>query len=349
MKTLSETDLIRLESLFSNSRNVAIVTHVHPDGDALGSSFGLHHFLWGRGVQSTVIVPDPVPETLSFVMEGSSRGHLAVASGDMRKAEAILRSADLLVCLDFPSFRRAEGLTDILYGMECPKVLVDHHLGPDTDAFDLVFSETEISSASELLFWVLMGLPGVGSDASELPAACARCLMVGMTTDTNNFANSVYPTTFRMASMLLEAGVDRNRIVSDIYNHYREERYRLLGHLLSESLVITGDGVAYMIVDSDDMARFDVREGDTEAFVNQPLGIGRVRMSIFLKRQSEDVFRVSVRSKEGTSANRLAARYFHGGGHEMAAGGRLDVPGDVRDGREAAAYIEKVTKEFFAL
>jgi len=346
VKKLIETDLLRLESLFSESGNVAIVTHVHPDGDALGSSFGLHHYLAGRGVKSTVIVPDAVPETLTFVLSGAPEGQPVVACDNMAEAEAVLRSADLLVCLDFPEFKRAEGMTNTLYDLSCPKVLVDHHLRPDVDAFDVVFSEEDISSASELLFWVLMGLPGVAGDATRLPADSARCLMTGMTTDTNNFANSVYATTFMMASSLLAAGVDRNKIVSDVYHHYREERFRLLGHLLADSLVITDLGVAYIIVDTDDMVKYDVREGDTEAFVNQALGIGKVRMSIFLKRQNEDVFRVSIRSKLGTSANQCAGRYFHGGGHELAAGGRLDVPADVRDGKEAATYIERVTREF---
>jgi len=347
MDNLSRIDLERLDSLFAKAVNVAVVTHVHPDGDALGSSFGLAHYLVRRGAAPTVIVPDEVPETIRFILAGATDNQPVVASLDKALAESVLKSADLLVCLDFNSFKRAEGLEDILPTLTCPKVLIDHHISPDRESFDLCFSETEISSASELLYWILLEMQDVAGDAALLPPDSARCLMTGMTTDSNNFANSVYPTTLQMASQLLAAGVDRDQIVSDIYNNYREERFRLLGHLLADCLTITDDGVAYMIIDADDKEKYDVREGDTEAFVNMPLGIGRVRMSIFLKQQDESLFRVSVRSKKGTSANQCARRYFHGGGHEMAAGGKLLIPEDVRDAVEAAEYIKSVTSEFF--
>lgn len=342
-KSLSEGAPARFERLFSEAGKVVVVTHVHPDGDALGSSFGLFHFLDSRGVPTDVVTLDPVPGTLDFLPDARVREHHIVASEDMAAAEAVLRGADLLVCLDFPTFNRAgDALGDILGGLVCRKVLIDHHLSPDRASFDLVFSETAISSASELLYWVLDSIGGT------MPAETGRCLMAGMTTDTNNFANSVYPSTFEMASRLLRSGVDRNRIVTDLYHNYREQRYRLLGYLLSEKMVITPHGVAYMILDTDEMDRYDVSEGDTESFVNNPLGIDRVRMSIFLKRQDEGLFRVSIRSEEGVSANLCARLHFHGGGHELAAGGRLYVPDDVKDGADAAAYIERVTSEFLA-
>jgi len=346
MYNINRSDIEFLNGLLKESQNIVIATHVHPDGDALGSSFGLFHYLREIGIKATVIVPDSVPETLSFLLDEASSKALIVNAESADAAAAAIASADLLICLDFNSFKRAEGVTERLAEASCRKVLIDHHLNPDRPSFDLVISETEISSASELLFWVLMSLPNVAGDANRLPAETARCLMTGMTTDTNNFGNSVYPSTLEMASILLAAGVDRDAVVADIYNNYREERYRLLGHLLADKLTITKDGVAYMIVDADEMVEFDVKEGDTEAFVNMPLGIARVRMSIFLKQQG-DVFRVSVRSKRGTSANLLAGTYFHGGGHELAAGGKLIIPDDAADAAQAAAYIERVTSEFF--
>ncbi|MCQ2144764.1 MAG: DHH family phosphoesterase [Bacteroidales bacterium] len=347
MDTLDRQSLARLDELFGKATNVAIVTHVHPDGDALGSSFGLQHYLRSRGVASTVIVPDEVPETLYFVLEGADEAQPVVAASDLSRAEQILASADLLVCLDFNAFGRADLLAPALAAMTCKKVLVDHHLRPDRDSFDLCFSDTQVSSASELLYHVLMSMPDVAGDACALPAHCARCLMTGMTTDTNNFANSTFPSTLDMASKLIAAGVDRDSILYGIYNNYREERYRLLGHLLSDVLTITADGVAYMVLGEEDKQKYDVREGDTEAFVNMPLGIRGVRMSIFAKQQDESVYRISIRSEKGVSANVCAGQYFHGGGHENAAGGRLDIPADVTDTRSVAEYIEAVTRKFF--
>ena len=227
------------------------------------------------------------------------------------------------------------------------KVLIDHHLAPDSGAFDLVFSTPEVSSACELLYNVLLALPDVVGDVSRLPKPSAEALMAGMTTDTNNFSNSVYPSTFAMASGLLGAGVDRDGILQKLFNEYRENRLRMMGWLLYENMRITDAGVAYMIITSDTAERFGIREGETEGFVNMPLAIGRVKMSILLKIDGNGYFRVSVRSKKGYSSNLCATRYFHGGGHENASGGRLFFPQDIPSPDEAAGYVERVTGELF--
>ena len=196
-------------------------------------------------------------------------------------------------------------------------------------------------------------MPDIKGDASRIPALAAASLMTGMTTDTNNFANSVFPSTLAMASGLLAAGVNRDRILQDLYNSYRENRLRMEGYLLHENMKITPEGVAYMIVDKKLASEFNIREGETEGFVNMPLAIGKVGMSIFLKEDGEGFFRVSVRSKKGISANKCATRYFHGGGHERASGGRLffsrtdGVPADINAPGEAESYIVRSVAEFF--
>ena len=195
----------------------------------------------------------------------------------------------------------------------------------DQDLCCIGFSETEISSASELLYQILMSTPQVSEDAKKLPLSTATSLMTGMTTDTNNFANSVYPSTLIMASTLLAAGVDRDYILSQLYNQHSENRLRLMGHMMKELLTITEDGAAYMILDLKTQHKYGIKEGDTEGFVNMPLSIANVRISLLLK-EDTDRIRVSIRSKKGTSANRCARMHFNGGGHENAAGGRLDIP-----------------------
>lgn len=347
MKDITDSNITCLQELTGKAENIAIVTHVHPDGDALGSSLGLRNFLLTKGKESDVIIPDRHPDSLEFLFEEDDRKHLTIASESIDKAVGLIAGADLIICLDFNSFKRADGLTDALYSATCPKILFDHHLNPEREAFNLVFSETEISSACEVLYTVLLALPDVNGNPSALGTRCGECLLTGMTTDTNNFGNSVYPSTLGMASGLLAAGIDRDAIISNIYNQYREERFRLMGYLLSQKLVITSYGLAYMVLDKLEQKKFNVKEGDTEAFVNIPLGIGRVRMSIFAK-EDDGYFRISIRSKVGTSANALARDSFHGGGHTLAAGGRLFIPEDISDAGDAASYIMSVTEKFFS-
>ena len=343
--TVTEDKIIRLGKMLEDSLRVTVVTHTRPDGDAIGSSSAMVRWLEGKGKEVRLIIPNAMPDFLTFVTGECCPGH--VIRFDLEPDEALgwIEACDTVICLDAKGFGRMEGMSEVLESHEARKVLIDHHLEPHEEMFDIVFSETEISSASELLFWVLLALEGT-DDASRLPMPVLRALLTGMTTDTNNFANSVFPSTFEMASKMLAAGVDRDGILSELYNRCRENRIRMTGFLLKDKLRILPCGAAYMVLRAGELAAYDIREGELEGVVNMPLTLENVRMSIFLK-EDEGYFRVSLRSRRGTSAFRFAERYFHGGGHEQASGGRLYFPEDIADPSMAEGFLERVAEEYF--
>lgn len=353
MKKIDARNIDTLDGLAGGCRTVTLVAHIHPDGDAIGSTQALRAYLEARGADAVVIYPEAVPETLAFMVKDVDADRIMDGSKSPEEARKRIMSSDLIFCVDCNSFSRTGDMEKTLREAPAKKVLIDHHLAPDVEAFDLVFSDADVSSACELMYYVLLEMPDIKGDASRIPALAAALLMTGMTTDTNNFANSVFPSTLAMVSGLLAAGVNRDQILQDLYNSYRENRLRMEGYLLHENMKITPEGVAYMIVDKKLASEFDIREGETEGFVNMPLAIGKVGMSIFLKEDGEGFFRVSVRSKKGISANKCAIRYFHGGGHERASGGRLffsrtdGVPADINAPGEAESYIVRSVAEFF--
>ena len=339
-----DTEGIRkLDALLESGKAVTVTAHTHPDGDALGSVSALVSYLRERrGKDAVAVLPDSPAATVRFIVPDS----VPLLCHDMEPEACLARIAasDLLVLLDCNGFSRTEPLQEACEASPAPKVLIDHHIGPDRDRFDAVFSTPDVSSASELLYYILLELPDIGRDAGRLPADAARALLTGMTTDTNNFANSVYPGTFRMAADLIAAGVDREAVLAELYNRYRENRVRVMGYLQYEDMRITPEGLAFIIATRDILDRFGVKKGETEGLVNVPLAIDRVKMSILLK-QEEDHFRVSIRSKKGWSARDCAVRHFHGGGHENASGGKLFWPGDIAAPEEAAAYLEQVSRD----
>lgn len=345
MEIISKYDISEFETAVRSAERIAVTAHMRPDGDAVGSCTALYHCIKDMGRQAVIVLPDKAPGYLSFITETIGRGDLVSHEDDPAGAQAAISGCDLLFSLDYNAFHRTGKMEPLLDASKARKILIDHHLNPSRELFDLAFSETQVSSTAEYLFYILMGTGAYSGGAESLPADAATALMTGMTTDTNNFANSVFPSTLRMASALLEAGVDRDMIITHLYNEYREERIRLLGKLLSEGLRITDDGVGYIVLSKKMMDRYGLQEGETEGFVNIPLSIGKVKMSCFFK-EDEDRIRVSIRSKRGISANRCATLYFHGGGHEQAAGGRLSIPDDVASVDDVAAYAEKVTGEF---
>jgi phosphoesterase RecJ-like protein len=330
------------------AKQIALVTHTHPDGDAVGSTLALRSFLEENCGKRAVkaLYPSPWPDPVDFLFEGI-RDKVLVWNEDAGAAARWIAGSDLIICLDFNAFNRTEGMQDALRESPAEKVLIDHHLNPDRESFDLCFSRTEISSASELLFQILLSLPQSGGMARNLPQRCLDALMTGITTDTNNFANSVFPSSFQMASELVAAGVDRDAVVQQIFNNYRENRVRAMGYMQAEGLQILPCGGALMVLTRAIQERFDIREGETEGLVNVPLTIGKVRLSILLKEEG-GLFRVSIRSKRGTSAQQLAQRFFHGGGHENAAGGKVLIGEDIPSAGDAPAYVESILKNYLS-
>ncbi|MBR1678691.1 MAG: bifunctional oligoribonuclease/PAP phosphatase NrnA [Bacteroidales bacterium] len=333
-----------LSGLIDRASKVTVAAHARPDGDALGSCAALAEYLTtSRGKDTAAILPDTPPRNLRFLLPDGIPFlfHDAEPENALRR----IRESDLVILLDCSGFSRTEGLEVPFRESGAGKVLIDHHLNPETEDFSLVFSTPGISSASELLYWILLEMPGMDGNPRRLPPRCAAALLSGMTTDTNNFANSVFPSTLRMASQLLEAGVDRDAILTELYQRSRENRVRAMGYLQNEGLHITPEGVAYMIATREIQDRFGLEEGETEGLVNIPLSIEQVRMSILLK-EGDGQYRVSLRSKKGISAQRCAAAWFNGGGHENASGGKLLWPRDIARKEDAAAYLEMVSKEF---
>ncbi len=334
---------LTLSAWIDSASSITIVSHARPDGDAAGSCAAAAAYLREcRGKDAAIVLPDALPESLAFVMDGQD---CIIASESRSAVLERLAATDLLFCLDFNTMSRAEGIGEELAACSARKVLVDHHEAPAIQEFDLCFSSTQLSSACELLYNLLMEMPDIQHDAAKLPHSAACALMTGMTTDTNNFANSVFPGTLRMASELLAAGVDRDAIIDRIYFSERPNRLAAQGEFLSSHLNILPCGAAIAVLTSDFFERHALKEGETEGFVNMPLAVKEVRLSI-LAREEPGRFRVSLRSKRGVSARSLASSQFHGGGHEQASGGKILIPEDIACPSAAKEYLERVAARF---
>ena len=330
-----------LRQLFNSASKVSAVVHTHPDGDALGSGVALVSYLSQRlGKDARLIIPDSAPDTVSFIIEGAD---VIDASTKAEEASARLAASDLIVILDLNELHRTEQLSAIIASSPACKVLIDHHLHPELSPYRLAFSEPERSSTCELLYFILKDMED--GQTGNIPSACLTALMTGMTTDTNNFANSVIPSTLQMASELLQAGVDRDAIIDRLYHSDREQRLMAFADMVANHLTILPSGISYMIMTEEMQQAYGTDAGETEGLVNMPLKLAKVRMSIFI-REEGGLFRVSIRSKRGLSARAMAAEFFHGGGHELAAGGKIFMPQDIPSKENAAAYLEEIAARF---
>ncbi|OJV19583.1 MAG: hypothetical protein BGO30_06860 [Bacteroidetes bacterium 41-46] len=302
----------------NSSSNIVIVTHTNPDGDALGSVVALSSYLARQGKTTTIVIPNPYPKNLKFL---DPRGDVLIHTRRRVAAERAIKFADLLIALDFNQLKRIDELEPIVRASASKKILVDHHPQPEMEAFDLVISNTEVSSTCELLFWLIREIEG--GSVSSIPDISAQSLYVGMMTDTNNFSNSVEAGTFLMSYELLLHGVDKETLQLKVFAGFTEERMRLMGHsLLNKMKILPELGAGYIVLTKEELERYKFAEGDTEGFVNMPLNIFGITISALFTEKEEHI-RVSLRSSDNFSVNQFSRRYFNGAGHERAAGGRL--------------------------
>lgn len=325
----------RLKALLEPCGRVFLVGHVNPDGDSIGSLMGMKGYLELCGKEAVAAVPNKYPEFLAFL---DPEGKILSYEDSPAETEDALAKADAIVCMDFNSLKRIDALGDAIVKCNVPKVLIDHHPQPD-EIFNLVYSYPKYSSTCELAYWIIKGL--LGEEGGKLPLHSAVALYTGMMTDTNNFSNSVLPSTFRMAGELMEAGVDKEWVQKMVFGGYSEERMRLMGYMLLENMrIIPEFDAAVMVLTKEIKERFNFSDGDSEGFVNLPLNIRSVKVSALFT-EGDEFVRVSLRSKDDFSVNRLSREFFNGGGHERAAGGRLYIPvGEVAD------YFVKSMEEF---
>lgn len=301
--------------MLSKSNKILVSTHTNPDGDAIGSSLALYHFLRGIGKEAYLIVPNLYPEFISWL---PGNDDILVYERDRDKVKAALNQIDTIFCLDYNAINRSGIMQDVLKASEAVKIMIDHHPEPAKEDFDHLISTTEISSTSELLYDVLHAL----DPDFQITKDIASALYVGIMTDTGSFSFACNrPETFQVTAKLLETGIDGEWIHRKVYDTFSENRLRLLGYSLSDKLVVMSEyATAYIALSREDLRRFDYQVGDTEGLVNYALSVEGIAMAVLLTERKGRI-RLSFRSKGNFSVNDVARKHFNGGGHRNAAGG----------------------------
>ncbi len=337
---ISQTNLDLLREIIEKpAQRMVILSHTNPDGDAVGSSLAWAAALRDMGHDVTCIVPNKYPYYLDWM--AGIRDIVVFKTDEQGRAAKAVAEADAIFCLDFHSLSRLDSLGDMIAANTTAKrVLIDHHLNP-SEPFDVMFSHPESSSTSYLVYKLIEALWG----AQSVTAEQAEVLYVGMMTDTGNFSfSTLTPELYQSLAVLCATGINIPQIYNNVYNSFTEGRARLFGYTINRKMKLLRKGtVAYMSLTEEEMRRFWFQQGDSEGFVNYPLTIKKMRMSaIFI--EHKDFIRVSLRSRGAVDVNTFAARYFEGGGHHNAAGGKSFVSMAETIARFEAA-VEEYAKE----
>ncbi|MDR1402587.1 MAG: bifunctional oligoribonuclease/PAP phosphatase NrnA [Tannerellaceae bacterium] len=314
-KIIREEEIQHVKKYVEKGDTFVIITHVAPDGDAIGSSLGLYHFLSEFGKDNvSVIVPNNFP---SFYRWMPGAKDIVIHEKYPDFSEQLIQGADVIFCLDFNEPKRIEKLASTVVAADGRKVMIDHHLNP-SDFCRVVMSYPEVSSTSELVFRFIcrMGMYELINKEG------AECIYTGMMTDTGSFTyNSNHPEIYTIIGELIKKGIDKDLIYRRVNQVYSESRLRLMGFSLYEKMrVFPEKHSALITLSNEELRRFRYVTGDTEGFVNLPLSIGGIQFSVFI-REDKDYIKVSLRSTGEFPCNEFSARYFNGGGHKNASGG----------------------------
>lgn len=314
--------------LLTDPKSIVITFHQKPDADAMGSGLGLYNFLIQFGHKITVISPTNWAGFLSW-MPGAKK----VLDFEMQNEKSLkaLKDAQWLFCLDFNVLNRTRNMEPVIKELKCIKILIDHHQQPQTEAFDYGISDPDKSSTAEMVFDLIVK----SGHSDKINRDIAECLYAGVMADTGSFRfNSTSADVHRMVARLKEAGFDHSQVHENLFDNFLEGRFRFFGNTLLNRMEIFYEyNTALIAIPQNDLIKYNVKTGDTEGLVNFPLSIKGIRLAAVIIDRGDER-KSSFRSKGGFDVNTFARKYFNGGGHFNAAGGKNAEP------------LEEVVKKF---
>jgi bifunctional oligoribonuclease and PAP phosphatase NrnA len=312
-------DLIKISrslgEKIDKGKKVVIFGHVNPDGDAIGSTLGLYHYLKTRVTEVTVIVPNNFPDFLKWMPDNEK---ILRFDSQTKQSEELILKADLVFYCDFNDPKRVEKMDEVAKLAKGIKIMIDHHPDP-VDFADYIISDTSVSSTAELIYEFISIIEGKTIIGKEI----ANCLLTGIITDTGMFNhNSENQRTFEIVAGLLSMGADKKLIIQKIYNEYPFDRMLLLGNALHNRFKFYPEfASSFIYLSKEELKKYNHQMGDTEGFVNIALSVAGAKFSALFIEKNDHV-KISLRSNGQFDVNQFARKYYNGGGHKNASGGK---------------------------
>ncbi len=314
-----DTRILEITAELAKADNIVIVPHKGPDGDAMGSTLGLMHFLRDKGHKATVIAPNDYPHFLKWL---PGNEEVIIYENDKEKADGLIAEAQIVFTLDFNNLSRCGSMQDSLLASDAVFVMIDHHQEP-SDYAHYTYSDSAMSSTCEMVYKFIEKLRA----SKKITPEIATCLYTGIMTDTGSFRfASTSADTHKVIANLIEKGAENAQIHNNIFDTNSETKLQLLGTALQNLKVNKELRTAYISLSQEELDKHNFKKGDTEGFVNYGLSLdGIVFAVIFIEKENEDLIKMSFRSKGDFDVNKFARAHFEGGGHINAAGGKSDI------------------------
>lgn len=316
---MTNEEISKVKELLKPSKKIVIVPHKGPDGDAMGSTLALKILLEEQGHFVHLIAPNDYPDFLKWM---PYQEEVLIYDKEPQKCDPIIAEAEVIFTLDFNHLSRAGEMYEPLQAAKAKFIMIDHHQQPD-DYAEITYSDVTMCSTCQMVYHFIVNI-GL---KEKITPQIATCLYTGIMTDTGSFRyRSTTSLTHRVIADLIEKGADNTTIHENVFDTSSYGQLQLLGCALQNLRVVEGLRTAYITLTQEELDRHNFKKGDTEGFVNYGLSLqGIVFAAIFIENEAEKIVKISLRSKGTFSVNDFARRYFSGGGHINAAGGKSDL------------------------
>ena len=306
-------EIDKIKSLLSKKKEIVIIPHKNPDGDAIGACTALKYYLDNFNHNVEIISPNKFPDFLSWL---DPNNVINIFSEDESCIKKIIK-ADMIFTLDFNNLVRISSMKEYVEKSNAIIIMIDHHENP-SDYADFMYSVPEMSSTCEMIYHFIEKL----GDKDKIDKNISRSLYAGIMTDTGSFKfPSTTHVTHDVVSNLLKTGISHSDIHNQIYDNNKFERVQLLSFALSKIKIIKDLNTCYISLSQKNLDKFDYEKGDTEGIVNYGLSIKNIKFAvIFMENSKENVIRISLRSRGKFDVNKFSKNIFGGGGHKNAAG-----------------------------
>lgn len=295
-------EILKFKEQLKDANSIALISHLDPDGDNLGSLTALSKSLLNLGKKVYPIEFDKIPENLKFLP------NLGLLSDNTDI------NIDMIICLDCANYERL-GQIDELFNKAKYRINIDHHQSNEFYG-DVNIVKKGYSSTCELVFDLIneINLP--------IDKEISMSLLTGISTDTGRFLYSATTSdTLAKASRLVENGADMMKINELIYQSKKFEAQLLENEILSKT-EIYNDYVAFGFVMTDQLNKYNVEISDIDSVINTFRDTDKIKISVLIKQQTENEYKVSFRSKGNIDVG-LIAKNLGGGGHKNAAATRI--------------------------
>lgn len=313
----TKLDIEGVKGLLASPKKIVIIPHRNPDGDAMGSTLGLYHFLKQKGHEAIVISPNEFPDFLAWLPSSET---VKVFEKDPEATTSILKSAELIFTLDFNFLNRTgDVMGPVLEKLDTTYLMIDHHQKPG-DYAAYTFSDTAYGSTCEMIYHFINML----GENNYIDKTIATCLYTGIVTDSGSFRyHSTTGTTHRIVAEFIDKGIDNAQIHSLLFDNHSHSRIQILAKALQNMEVLPAYKASYTFMTQDELNSFGHNKGDTEGIVNYGLSMKDIIFTAFFtENREEGIIKISFRSKGDFDVNQYARENFNGGGHINAAGGK---------------------------